>query len=992
MRKLISSLFIAAAMFANAQETFHVNGVYNKKHTVFAFTNAVIHIDPTTVIENGTLIIKDGLIVDAGKALVVPKNAVVQDLKGKHIYPSFIDAYSDYGMPEVKGKPKHGPQLESNNQGAYNWNEAIKPEVNAAEYFNADNKSAEEYRKLGFGVVLTQQLDGIMRGSAALVALGNKKENELIISAKAAAGLSFEKGSSTQDYPGSLMGAIALIRQTYLDAQWYKANGKKNEFNISLEALNELNKLPQVFNVNDKWSALRADKVGDEFGIQYILVGNGDEYQRLEELKSTNAKFIIPIDFPAAYDVEDAFDATQVSLSDMKHWEMAPSNLAAMEKKGILFTITAYGLKDKSIFLKNLRKSIQYGLSETQALSALTTVPAGMLGVSDKVGSLRKNMIANFIITSGNIFDDKNVIYQNWVQGEAFEIKNMEVTDVRGKYDLKLSNNKNFTLDISGEAHKPKASVIASGDSVKNDASVELNGKLISLDFKLKDTKFTTRLSGNAEEALLKGKGQIENGEWISWEAVLKQPFKAEDKKDSAKTEKPTIGEVIYPFTAYGYAAANAPKQETYLVKNTTVWTNEQEGVLQNTDVLVVAGKISAIGKNLTAPVGAISIDGTGKYLTPGIIDEHSHIAISDDVNEATQASTAEVRIGDVINPEDINIYRNLAGGVIGCQLLHGSANPIGGQSGIIKLRWGKSAEEMKIKGADGFIKFALGENVKQANWGDDQTIRFPQSRLGVEQFYYDIFTRAKEYDARMKMPGSTQRRDLDLETVAEILNKKRFISCHSYVQSEINMLMHVGDSMGFKVNTFTHILEGYKVADKMKAHGVGGSTFSDWWAYKMEVVDAIPYNAALMTNVGVVSAINSDDAEMSRRLNQESAKAMKYGKLSDVEAFKLCTYNPAKLLHLDKWTGSVKVGKDADLVLWSDNPLSVYAKVEKTMVDGVVYFDREKDKLMQEEIKKERARLIQKMLDEKKGGGETQKSGSKPPKVFHCEGEVVED
>lgn len=229
-------------------------------------------------------------------------------------------------------------------------------------------------------------------------------------------------------------------------------------------------------------------------------------------------------------------------------------------------------------------------------------------------------------------------------------------------------------------------------------------------------------------------------------------------------------------------------------------------------------------------------------------------------------------------------------------------------------------------------------------------------------------------------------RYDEEMETLGEILQSNRFISCHSYVQSEINMLMKVADRFGFKVNTFTHILEGYKVADKMKQHGVGASTFSDWWAYKYEVNDAIPYNATILTEMGITTAINSDDDEMQRRLNQEAAKSIKYGGLTEQQAWKMVTINPAKLLHIDDTTGSIKEGKDADLVLWNHNPLSVYAKAEKTMIDGIIYFDIEKDKNLREAIKTERAKLIKMMLDEKDGGAKTQKPTKKEKKQFTCE------
>jgi imidazolonepropionase-like amidohydrolase len=248
-----------------------------------------------------------------------------------------------------------------------------------------------------------------------------------------------------------------------------------------------------------------------------------------------------------------------------------------------------------------------------------------------------------------------------------------------------------------------------------------------------------------------------------------------------------------------------------------------------------------------------------------------------------------------------------------------------------------------------------------------------------------DYFNRAKEYDA-LKKSGKPYRKDIELDVLAEILNKERFISCHSYVQSEINMLMKVADQFNFKVNTFTHILEGYKVADKMKEHGVGASTFSDWWAYKFEVNDAIPYNAAIMHNVGIVTAINSDDAEMSRRLNQEAGKTVKYGGVSEEEAWKMVTLNPAKLLHIDDKVGSLKVGKDADVVLWSDHPLSVYAKAEKTIIEGVTYFDINRDAIMQDQIQKEKSELINMMMLEKNKGLKTQPIKKKEKEYLHCD------
>ena len=1040
-------LFISSITFSllYSQETFQTNGAPDKRHSYYAFINAKIFADYQTVIEKGTLLIKDGIIVDGGDKVVIPSGTVVYDLKGKSIYPSLIDIYTTYGMPEIKKmeRPSRGPQMESNTKGAYGWNQAIRPETEADKLFTRDPKSAEEMRKLGFGSVLAFRKDGIARGTAVVVSLADAKENEIILKDKAAAMYSFDKGTSTQDYPSSLMGSIALLRQTYYDAHWYAQDNTKTEINISLDAWNKMQSLPQIFEVSDKLSALRADKVGDEFKMQYIIKGDGDEYKRMDDIKATNARFILPLNFPAPFNVEDPYDAALVSYAELKNWEMAPMNPSAFEKQFIPFALTTDGLKDKKEFWKNLRKAIEYGLSEKQALKSLTYTPAEMLGMQDRIGSLKRGMIASFIITSGNIFDEKSSIYENWVQGKQYVLKDMNAVDMRGNYKLSLrypetnsSKGADYSLKITGEIEKPQAGV-SINDSAKADASLSVSGKLVSLSYSFPvgtDTRKkdggVTRLGGTiapssvspngGETWAMQGKGQMPNGDWIEWSATFKSPLSPKDtaKKETAKKDSlpsprgegpgvrhyPTLDDVIYPFTAYGQKKRDSTFMEKFwnrwdaiIIKHATVWTNEAEGILKNKDVMITEGKIVRIGDNLSVPgtVKAKIIDGTGKHLTAGIIDEHSHIAIAQNVNEGTQASSAEVRVGDVIDCEDINIYRQLSGGVVASQLLHGSANPIGGQSAIVKLRWGKSPEEMKIKNADDFIKFALGENVKQSNWGDFNSVRFPQTRMGVEQVYYDYFTRAKEYDLRWQTYAANAsksktfiappRIDLEMDAIVRILDKKSFITCHSYVQSEVNMLMHVADSMGFKVNTFTHILEGYKVADKMKARGIGASTFSDWWAYKMEVQDAIPYNGAIMNKMGIVVAYGSDDPEMARRLNQEAAKAVKYGGISEEEALKFVTLNPAKLLHLDSHMGSIKVGKDADVVLWTDNPLSVYAKVDKTIVDGVVYFDADTDKQLREDLRKDRARIINLMIEAKKGGAPTQKPQTKEKKTYSC-------
>lgn len=995
MRKfklLLSGLLFAVML--QAQETFPVNGVADKREGCYAFTNATIVTNAQNTLKNATMVIRDGKIVSVGSSgVTIPKDAVVIDCKDKYIYPSFVDIYSDYGITApargAGGFNFNAPaQITSNTKGAYGWNQAIKPETDASRVFAVDDAKARTLREVGFGTVLTHVKDGIARGTGTVVTLANQNENLVMLKEKASAHYSFNKGTSTQSYPSSVMGSIALLRQSYLDAQWYKNKPAKEGVNFSLQAWNNNQSLPQIFEADDKWNDLRADRIAKEIGAQYIIKGGGNEYQRIKDIAATKATYILSLNFPQAMDVEDPNDARSVSLGDMKHWELAPTNPAAFEKANIPFCLTAADLRDPKQFLTNLRKAIEMGLSENKAMEALTKAPATLLGVYDKVGSLETGKLANFLITSGPIFSDKTTILHNWVQGDKYGVKEDAWSDIKGIYTLTLntpSGNISYTLDVKSAA----AANVIGKDTLTGKFSHD--GKLVKLSFSTVPARRPAagaaapaagmggggfggarggaaaaqyRLSGVANGNSWNGLGEDTAGNKITWTASFVSSAAA--NTDSAR-RRPNIpqrlSKVTYPFDGYGWE--EAPKQESLLIKNATVWTNEKEGKLENADVLLKDGKIARVGKNITDATAKV-IDGTGKHVTAGIIDEHSHIAAAS-INEGGQSVTSEVRIADNLNPEDINIYRQLSGGVTSSHILHGSANTIGGQTQLIKLRWGANDEDLKFKGSDGFIKFALGENVKRTTSTSNN--RFPDTRMGVEEVLADAFARAKDYEKAMKADPKTKR-DLELDALVEILNKKRFITCHSYVQSEITAALRVADKYGFTFNTFTHILEGYKVADKMKAQGSSASTFSDWWYYKVEVTDAIAYNAAIMHKVGLNVCINSDDAEMARRLNQEAGKVVRYGGVSEEDALKMVTLNPAKALHVDDKVGSIKPGKDADIVIWSDNPLSIYAKSEQTIVDGIVYFDRQKDAEQRKKISSERFRLTQKMIGEKRGGG----------------------
>ncbi len=992
MKKALFLLFLSVFLTKTyAQDYFPVNEtVHNTNKNYTVFTNATIYVTPTQKIEKGTLLIQDGKVVSVGNNIAIPKNSITIDLAGKTIYPSFIDIYTSFGVEKPKGNNRYDqdPLYDTKRVGYY-WNESIRPEVNTYETFKYDQTKAEELLKAGFGVVGTHIPDGVAQGTGILVALNNAENNKRIIANKVTNHFAFTRSALTnQAYPSSLMGMMALLRQMYLDLDWYK-KGNSDTKDLSLEALASNEKLVQIFATEDKLNSLRAAKIAKEFGLNYILKGSGNEFERIEEIKSTNAKYIIPISFPEAYDVSNPYLSNQIELADMRFWNQAPTNLKVLSDNGVVFALTTDKLKKTEDFKTNLLKAIKYGFDKTKALEALTTIPAAILGKSNEVGSLKTGSYANFVITSGEIFDEKTILFENWVQGTKYVVNDINAKDIRGNYDLTVGKD-NYKWKIDGTAEAPK-SEITTADAKKVNSTFSVSKNWVSLLIKPSDTikgNFI-RLTGFIEKPeKLSGKAILANGDELFWTAVKTSAFVA--VKDSSKVEKPNpIVPTTFPNIAFG--DSKKLTAQTLLFKNATVWTNEKDGILTETDVLIKNGKIAAVGKNLS-DASATVIDAKGKHITSGIIDEHSHIAISRGVNESGHNSTAEVTIEDVVNSEDINIYRDLAGGVTTSQLLHGSANPIGGRSAIVKWKWGAAPDEMLYKNQPKFIKFALGENVKQANWGINNPTRFPQTRMGVEQVFTDYFQRAKEYDESWKKfnsgskKGKAPRVDLEMKTLAEIINKERFITCHSYVESEILMLMNVTEKFNFRVNTFTHILEGYKVADKMKEHGVGASTFSDWWAYKFEVNDAIPFNGPIMHNAGLVVAYNSDDAEMSRRLNQEAAKAVKYGNISEENAWKFVTLNPAKLLHIDDKVGSLKVGKDADVVLWSDNPLSIYAVVEKTIVDGVVYFDIQKDAEKQLAITKERSLLIGQMLQEKNKGMATQAPTKKEKIEYHCD------
>lgn len=988
---------------AAAQRNAPVNGPHDRAALPVAFTGATVHVSPETSITDATVLIQGERIVEVGKRVRIPSGAEVYDRKGLHLWPGLIDPFSELGVA------KRDPAKLKEQEGAHFWNRAIAASANAAELYVPDEKRAAVLRAQGYTSAVAQRMDGIARGTGCAVALAGRTPAEDIFLPRASASFSFSKGRSPDELPSSLMGSIALLRQALYDAQWYAAGGSREQSDADLEALSKLQGLPLVFDAGNAQDLLRASRIAKEFGLEFILRNNGDAYTRLADILALGSPLILPLELPEAYDVEDPFDAMEVTLGQMKAWELAPSGPARIAEAGGRFAFTPYGLKEPAGMWPSLRRMVQCGLDTSTAIAALTTVPAALFHLEDQAGTLEAGKRADFFITSGHLLDAANVVYETWVAGKQFVQKPRGGEDPRGTFDLNL-RTRILKLRVTGTPEKPVAEVrLADGDTAWAKAVIGIQGPVVSLWFEGGKFGFTgpVRLNGVIHDrgGIWDGQAQGPDGAWFAWSAIRQRgrpPGNGQELRALAALDSIwalPAGPVWYPMNAFG--TTQFPDTETVVFRNATVWTNGPQGILATADVCIHNGKIVAAGPKLNIaelfPKGKIAvaeIDATGLHLTSGIIDEHAHIAIARGVNEGTQSVTSEVRIGDVIDPDDINIHRALAGGVTAVQQLHGSANAIGGQSSLIKLRWGRNAEELKIDGAPDFIKFALGENVKRSNWGARD--RFPQTRMGVEQVYYDAFHRAKDYameheayaalKPKEKAKAVPPRRDLELEALAEVLAGTRHITCHSYVQSEILMLMHVADSMGFKVNTFTHVLEGYKVARELARHGASAATFSDWWAYKFEVNDAIPYNAAILHEQGVNTCINSDDAEMGRRLNQEAAKTVKYGGVAPGEAWKMVTLNPAKALHLEHRMGSVEPGKDADLVLWDGDPLSIRAKVLMTFVDGARYYDRRRELDKKAEADAERLRITANMLAAKQAGAAVRKATRQEPGQWRCE------
>jgi len=975
-------------------------GLHDNTPRVFVLKGATIIPEPGKILPTGEIVIRDGLIESVGEVAKIPQDAFEIDLTGKTIYAGFIESY-------LVRREKTGPEQKQASYGAgknqesramegktvtESWNPRIRPDFSALYLFKPEESEKKSLRALGFTTAHLIPESGIFKGRSTLIHLGDWSPKSVINEKGPTQILAFEYGGSgDRSYPNSLLGCIALIRQTFIDTEWYKEswktyyrypdNNEQPEVDRALEALGDfLNQKGIIcFEVSDELDALRAGKIAREFDLDFWIRGNGYEYRRLLEIGDLKTFVILPLNFPGKPDIETWESTLQYTHAQLRHWDQAPDNPQRLKLADIPFALTSSELKNRSLFRNNLTRSIQRGFSEEDALASLTTIPAKYLGMENTLGTIEEGKIANLVVTDGNYFEKNTNVLELWIQGKRYSLIIEPVEDIRGKWVFHWEfeeTTRRDTLNISGKKVNPIGKLIA--DSIETDLKSFNFFYNNTISFLVEGEPFDlpgiVQFSGTAKRKSIEGQGRIPNGQPFHWFAQLISPFEPPEKdNESTKQEQPSELLPYFPEGAFGFESL-PDLPSIILVKNATIWTMGPDGILKDSDLLVKRGKIWKTGKNLSISGSiedAVIIDAKGKHITPGIIDAHSHSA-SAAVNEGTQAVTAEVRMEDVLDSDDINIYRELAGGLTIANILHGSANPIGGQNAVIKLRWGSTPDEMLYKAATKGIKFALGENVKQSNWGESSSTRYPQTRMGVEQIIRDAFTAAIDYQRewnnfRSRKTQSLKkippRRDLEFETLIEILEGERKIHCHAYRQDEILMLIRVAEDFGFQIGVFQHVLEGYKIAEAIQKHGAGASAFTDWWAYKFEVFDAIPYNGVLMQKVGVLTTYNSDSSELARRLNTEAAKAMKYGGLSEEEALKFVTINSATQLGIDKWVGSLEVDKDADFVIWSGNPLSTYSVCEQTWIDGKKYFDIVRDSQMRKEMEDERNRLNQKIL-----------------------------
>lgn len=955
-------------------------------------------------VEPGTIIIRNGVIESVGKTadVIIPADAETIDAKGMVVYPGFVDLYTTLGVPAGVTRSKTGPgrtvpysDFAMPRTPIDNRN-GITPEFDVASVFELADTTAEERRKLGFTDILAAPGGAIAAGQSALVSLSGLPRREAVLKSPVGlhiqlaspAGLSFGESRDCLDdllylnadqaaaptpeeqmearrramraagYPLSLMGVIAHLRQAMLDAEYdhalkeysAKNGGPRSAFDPAFDALYaaRTKAFPTFWEANTRDEIHRALDLSAEFGTKPIIVGGREAAKVAERLKAESVPVILRIDFPeepkapseADYrkrDAEGRDIALKVLNDRAAKWKDRVATAAALQKAGVPFAFASDGLAKADTFHAQVKKVIDAGLPAEAAVEAVTKTASEIAGVEKSLGTIEKGKLGHLVLMTAAYGDEKSKPRYVLADGLKFDLeKNAAAAKKAGEgKDGKEGKGKDDATKTRKKSEEDVATKPEAAKKVEGEKKNEAEKPGVPMPTAKDDPKTVTP---KAEAAVEKTKA-----------AEPVAPAKA-----AQDTPAKPAQETVAPFVdlASELEADRVPRIKTggnVLIKDVTILTGAKEGTIPKGSILVKDGKIAAIAAELEAPAGVTVIDGTGLVAMPGIIDTHSHMAIQGGVNEMTLSIVPEVRVADVVDGEDPTIYNALGGGTTTARLLHGSANTIGGQDVLIKLRYGLSGRELLLKDEKRpqGVKFALGENVTRSRG------RFPNTRMGVEAVIERAFLEGKAYNAAKKAhedavakgePTPPFRRDLRLEALGRILDGTIKIHSHCYRSDEILMLLGVAERFGVRVRSLQHVLEGYKIASEIAAHGASASTFSDWWAYKIEAFDAIPFNAALMTDAGVSVCIKSDSEELVRHLYLEAAKMVRYGGVGEAQALAMVTLNPAKELGIDHRVGTLEVGKDADIALFNGHPFDTFSRCQITLVDGEVRFQRKEE------------------------------------------------
>jgi imidazolonepropionase-like amidohydrolase len=966
----ITALVAGSLEAQQSSRTEPVTGLRDNGTGYHALVGARVVTAPGQVLTNATIVVRNGLITAVGAGMAAPAGARVWDLKGLTVYPGFIDASADLGGDA----PPQGGDV-----GPTHWNPQVRAWFSTTSNFKDDSTRRAALRSLGFGTALAVPRQGIFRGTASLMTLSDAGIRDRVLRPDLVQSIGFQRSFALGGtYPNSAMGTIALLKQTFMDAEWYgRAWGAYETSGRSLlppetsEALAALGKAvkgqqPVFFETESEETYLRAYKLAQEYKLTPWFRGSGQEYRLIDVLKGRTQPLIVPLSFPDAPNVSSPEAALGATLADLRHWYLAPTNPAQLAQAGVPFAITADGLSSLQQFLPNLRTAVARGLAPDKALAALTTVPATWLGIEKTHGTIAVGKAANLVVADGDLFTEEAAVRDVWVQGARYGVTRPPQVDPRGTWAITSDDAGTFktaTLRLDGPLNRIRGTIEMTGRRPVNLTSVRIIAETGRLEASFPGEALGQEggmlLAGSVEDSTFFGWLSLPNGTDARYRGTLTEAY-AGPVRGAVASKVPKIDlPFIRPSMEFGRTSQPA-QPATLLVRNATVWTQGSQGRLENADLLVQAGKVVRVGTNISAPAGAVVVDATGKHVTPGLIDPHTHSGVSA-VNESGFAIVPEVQMGDVITHNNVWFYRQLAGGLTTTMILHGSANPIGGENVYVKTRWGSLPDECKIVGAPRTVKFALGENPKRS------PTRYPNTRMGVNEIIRDHFLAARDYEKEWQRwekekIGIPPRKDLRMESILDILNQKLLVTSHGYRADEFLALVRLAEEFGFRIQALQHGVEAYKIATELKNAGVAAIVWSDWGAFKLESYDATSYNARLLMEAGVVTSLHSDDAEISTRMNWEAGKLLRSG-VNEIDALSTVTSQSAKAIAIDSRVGSLEAGKDADFVIWSGNPLSQFTRAEQTWVDGRRYFSLDEDKALREEVAKQRAQLIQAVI-----------------------------